>query len=688
MKKLIVILSIFIIGHGIQAQNDLNQMPNPGPAPEVKIEQPETFTLENGLKVFVVENHKLPRVRFQLIFDRDPIVEGESAGYTSMAGQLIGTGTETRSKEQIDEEIDFIGASLFASSTSVFASTLSRYTEDLVALMADVILNAKFTQEEFNKIKKQTISGLADQKERPDAIVANIGNLVNFGKNHPYGEFETEETIESITLDQCQKYYNTYYRPNIGYLAIVGDITPEDAEALIKKYFGEWNKMEVPTMEYDDPDAPENTRIALVDRPNAVQSVLQVTYPIELTPGSDDAIVADVMNSILGGSFSGRINQNLREDKGYTYGARSSIREDMEIGEFTVSTSVRNEVTDSTLEQIMYELARIKEQPVLTEELELVKGYMSGSFARSLEDPETVADFAINTERYDLPEDYYQNYLKNIDAVTVEDVQQVANKYINPDKANIVIVGKGSEIAEKIEKYGEIGYYKPDGQQYEPAQMETPTDISAEEIIDAYINALGGVEALESIEDMTTVMGFAQQGMEVMITSKKKVPNMIKTEVEAMGQVMMQTVYNGEKGRKSGMGGDGMLEGQELEEQKLNAYPVQEMGLEAEGYQVELSGVQEIDGKKAYEVTWKSPEGGTSTHYYDMETGLKLQTVVTTQTPQGEMTQAVQIMDYKEVEGVKFPNKIKTQMGPQNIEMTLKSINVNTGLSNEEFAVE
>jgi len=688
MKNILLICLFSVSLCFVQAQNELDKMPNPGPAPEVNIPTPETFTLENGLKVFVVENNKLPRVAFQLLFDRDPVLEGEAAGYVSMAGQLVGTGTESRTKDQIDEEVDFLGADLYTSSTGVYAASLSRYTEKLVELMADVVLNATFTQEEFDKIKKQTISGLAAEKENPDAIAANISNLVNFGPDHPYGEFETPTSVENISLDQCQEYYNTYFKPNIGYLAIVGDITAEEAERLIRQYFGEWEQSDVAEMDYEKPEKPSDTRIALVDRSNAVQSVINVTYPVNLKPGSSDDITASVMNSILGGSFSGRINQNLREDKGYTYGARSYLNPDREIGEFGVSTSVRNEVTDSTLQEIMYELNRIVEQPVLAEELELIKGYMSGSFARSLEDPETVADFAINTERYGLPADYYQNYLKNIDAVRVEDIQEVAQQYITPDKANIVVVGKGSAIADKISSFGEITYYRPTGEMYEPAKMETPTDITAEQVIANYIEAVGGEEALNNIEDMTMEMSFSQQGMEIAITSQKKNPGKSKTEVVAMGQTFSKTVFDGQKGKQSGMQGESMLEGSALEDARLSAYPVQEMGLAKEGYEIELIGVEEVDGKKAYVIEWVSPLGSVSSHYYDADTGLKLQSVSTTQTPQGEMSQTIKIDGYQEVNGMKFPQALSTQMGPQNVEMSVDSIEINTGLADEEFVVE
>ena len=303
---------------------DRSKIPVPGPAPEIQIGEYKSFTLDNGLKVFVVENDKLPVVSFSLIIDRDQIREGEKAGYISAAGDLLSRGTKTKTKEQIDEEIDFIGASLSTSSTSVFASSLSKHKEKLLAVMADVTLNPSFPPEELDKIKKQTISGLQSQKDDPNAIAENVRQVLRYGKNHPYGELTTEESVNNISLEDCKNYYNTYFKPNIAYMAIVGDITRQEAETLIKENFGSWKRGEVPTHIYEKPAIPVKPVVALVDRPQSVQSIINITYPVTLKPGGDDVIKARIMDDILGGGFSGRLFANLRETYGYTYGAYSS----------------------------------------------------------------------------------------------------------------------------------------------------------------------------------------------------------------------------------------------------------------------------------------------------------------------------------------------------------------------------
>src|SRR5690606_16433314 len=223
-------------------------------------------------------------------------MEKENAGYVSMMGQLLRTGTTSREKAKLDADIDFLGAYLSTSSSGVYARSLKKHADKIVEIMADVVLNPSFPDSELEKLKKQTISALAANKDDANAIAADVAQVLRYGKNHPYGEITTEETVANIDLAEIKKYYNTYYRPNNAYLAVVGDINQKEAEKLVKKYFSDWKKGDVPKAEYPMPKAPEETIIALVDRPNAVQSVINVTYPVALKPGHPDVVKSNVMN--------------------------------------------------------------------------------------------------------------------------------------------------------------------------------------------------------------------------------------------------------------------------------------------------------------------------------------------------------------------------------------------------------
>ncbi|PPL01500.1 M16 family metallopeptidase [Parapedobacter indicus] len=445
------------------AQVDRSKYPEPGPAPQINIGDPVTFTLDNGLKVFVVENHKLPRVTYSLMIDRDPILEGDKAGLTSLAGDMLMGGTTTRSKEELDEAIDRIGARINATSTSASASSLKKYNGQLLELFADVLFNPAFPQPELDKLKKQLISSLAAAKDDPNSIVGVVRNAAMYGKDHPYGETETEKTVQNLAVADFKNYYNTYFKPNVAYLAIVGDITVTEAKQLISTYFTDWQKGEVPKHEWFVPQSPQGNRIVLVNRPASAQSVINVGYPLALKPNNPDVIAVNVVSRVLGGGSSGRLFLNLREDKGYTYGAYGGITPDELVARLNASASVRNSVTDSATGEFIHELNRIGKKTITQEELDLAKAALAGSFGRSLEDPSTIARFAINTELQQLPKDYYKNYLKNMDSLTLTQVNDMAAKYVRGDNLQITIVGKTDDFADRMSAFGKVQFYTTTG---------------------------------------------------------------------------------------------------------------------------------------------------------------------------------------------------------------------------------
>lgn len=673
------------------AQLDRSKLPEVGPAREIKIGDYKSFTLKNGLKVFVIENNKLPRVSFTLVLDKDPTLEGDKTGYLSMVGNLMERGTTSRTKEQIDSEVDFIGASLNANSGSVFASGLSKYKETVMELMADITMNPTFPEEELEKIKTQTLSSLAQQKENADAISSNITSVLLYGKNHPYGELQTEESISKIEVADIKNYHTTYFKPNISYMAIVGNITKKEAEKLVKKYFDNWEKGEIPSVNYETPKAPEKTTVALVDRSTSVQSVIDIAYPVELRPGTEDVIPATIMNNIFGGGSSARLFTNLREDKGYTYGAYSQLESDRLVGSFSASASVRNEVTDSAVVEFMKELRNIRESKVSDEELSLAINSVSGNFARSLERPQTVANFALNIERFDLPEDYYTTYLQKVQAVTKEDIQRMAQKYIKPDNAYITVVGKATDVADKLQKFGDLKYYDIYGEEYVPAKGGgLPDGLTAEKVISNYISAIGGQEKVSAIKDITSKSSASIQGQNLEIVSIKKSPNKSFTTIMVGGAFEVQkSVFDGEKMVQYVQGQKAPEDPKQNEAQKVEAAVVPEILYKNSIVTLTLTGSENIDGEQAYAIEVSYPGGNKFTDYFSVDSGLKIRRVTTVQGPQGEVVQAVDFKDYKEVEGVLFPHKqILPVGGGMKLEASISSIEINTGIDDSKFKVE
>lgn len=688
MKKIIYISILFIISFfPAIAQLDRTKAPKPGPAPDIKIGDFKSFVLPNGLKVFVVENSRLPVVTYSISFINNPVLEKEYAGYSEFTGEMLGTATKNRTKEQINEEIDFIGASFNASATGISASSLKKHTSRLLEIVSDILLNPVFKSEELEIIRTRTISAIAANKTDPEAIAGDVIDVLNFGKNHPYGEIITEASARNVTLAKCEEYYNTFFRPNVACLSIVGDIKLEEAKALVEKHFKNWKKQVVPDFNYAKPSPPVKSQVAIVNRDESVQSVINIGYAVDVTLANPDYIKARVANTILGGGTY-RLYNNLREKHGYTYGAYSSLRSQPLVGSFVASTNVRNEVTDSAIYQVLLEMEKMSAEIVPADELNRVKNYMTGNFALSLENPQTIAGFAVNTERYKLPKDFYKNYLKNLAAVTAADVQTVSQKYILPQKCNILVVGKASEVASKLKQFdNELRYYTDEGNPYDPESgiPLLPDTLKAQHVLNRYIDVMGGALRLSQITDMERNGSFAVQGMNISLHTIQKFPDKVFYEITMGNNLLNKTVLVGGKASSAGMQGDHEVTGVTFDLLKLQALIFPENKLEQYGFNAVLKGLEKIDDKPAYKIEITTPSGGVISDYFDMETGLRTKTVVVVDGPEGPVRQETKYLEYFTMDGIQYPKKMKQIAGPQSFDIIIDSVKINTNPSDEVF---
>ena len=679
-------LLLMIVGLSLFAQVDRTKIPEPATPRPIEIGDFESFELKNGLKVFVIENHKLPRVSFSLSFDRDPILEGDKAGYLGMFGQMLRTGTSNRTKEQIDDEVDFIGASLSGSSSSLYVSGLSKYLRTLLDLMTDVLYNSTFPEEELEKIRTQTLSGLASGKDDPSTISSNLNSIMNYGDMHPYGELQTEETTNNITIEDLKAYYDKYFVPNIAYLAIVGDVNPKKIKKMIQSHFGKWERGQIQPISYETPKAPEKTRVNLVNRSNSVQSVINISYPVKLAIVDKDVIPVKVMNTILGSGFSSKLNMNLREDKGYTYGARSSLFTDDLISKFSAGANVRNEVTDSSIVQILKEMIEMIDGNITSEELNLAKNSIAGSFSRSLEQPQTVARFAVNAVKYSLPDQYYSTYVQRVQAVTIEDVKAMALKYITPENAHINVVGKASEIADNLAQFGELKYFDLDGKEVDPALAKLPDGLTTEKVLNDFIKAIGGKQTLREVSNFKITMEASIMGQKAQIEVTKAAPNKSFSEVKIAGNTVQKEVFNGTTGSKSGMAGKMGITGEEAEDKKIESYLFEEIAYLEGKAETKLIGIETIDNEDTYGLEVKLPSGKISTRYYSVDSGLLKRVSLQVDGPQGVVMMSTDFKEYMEYEGIKVPSFIKQPMSPSiSMELKTTAVEINTELPEDLF---
>lgn len=679
MKKSIYILSSLFLTLIMQAQ--IIPQPKPGPDPTIKIGKPKTFELKNGIKVLVVENHKLPRVSFSLRIDNTPYSEGDKKGVSDLTSALIGSGTKTMTKEAFNEEVDFLGATVNLESNGGYASGLSKYANRIIELMADAALNSVFTQEELDKNKARLIEGLKSDEKSVEAVASRVQNVLTFGKSHPSGEFLTEESINKVTLEDVIANYNTYFVPENAYLVIVGDVNFDKVKKQVETLFDPWLKATAPNLTISNPKDVQYTQINFIDMPNAVQSNIAVMNVSNLKMTDKDYFAAILANEVLGGNFNSYLNMNLREKHAWTYGAGSGISGSKYVSSFGAYSQVRNAVTDSAVVEFLKEIKRIRTEKILDEDLKNVKASYIGNFVMQIEKPQTIAGYALRTKTQGLPEDFYENYIKNINAVTPDDVLIVANKYFLADNARIVIVGKGSEVLPGLEKLKiPIFYFDKYGAPVEKKVLNKtiPAGVTAKSVIDNYIKTIGGSKALSDVKSILTISTGTIQGAPLELTSKTTSSNKMLREIKAMGMSMMKQVVN-EKGAylmQQGQRKD--LTGEELAEMKASANTFDELLLsKKEG--VILSGIEEINGSEAYVIKDKE-----SIYYYDVKSGLKIAETKTLEQEGQKLIQTTSYSDYKEVKGIKFPYKTVLDIGME-IELTTTDVKINEGVSDADF---
>lgn len=689
MKNTYILLLALFSCIAVQAQIDRTVMPVPGPAPEINLGTPQTFNLNNGLKVLVVENHKLPRVSMQLSIDNPPILEGNKAGVASLTGSLLGQGSKNIAKEAFNEEIDFLGARLYFSAQGAYAQSLSKYFSRMMELMADAAIHPKFVQEEFDKEKDKLITGLKSEEKVVSSVSSRVQRALAYGKNHPYGEFVTEETVNNVTLSDVEEYYREYFVPANAYLIIIGDVNFDEVKTLTETHFTSWTKAVPPSFSYSQPKNVPNTQINFVDMPNAVQSEITVQNIVNLKMNDDDFIAALLANEILGGGSDSRLYSNLREDKGYTYGAYSSIGNDKYgPSRFRATAEVRNMVTDSAVVEMLKELELIITKPVTDEELKNTKAVYAGSFIMALEDPETIARYALNIEKENLPKDFYKTFLEKLENISKVEVEAAAKKYFNVNNARVIVVGKGSEILSNLQNVQFMGKklpvlaYSKTADRVETPNYETsvPEGVSAQSIIEKNIEAVGGKDKLESVNTYAMMAEAEMQGMKLSLNIKKTSSNQLMQDVQMMGNSVSKQVLNGDSGYMIVQGQRKDLTEEEVTTFKGESTPISELQyLTAKS--LSLEGMEMVGDKNTYKVMINEKKSA----FYDVETGLKLQEITTNEMQGQQIASITNFEDYKEVSGILFPFKIIQTVGPQSFEFIVSEIKINYGVSPSDF---
>jgi zinc protease len=464
------------------------QAPAPLPSSEIRIPTPYQAVLPNGLTLVVVEDKRLPLVSYRLAFRTgDAHDPSELPGLTDMMAGLLTEGTASRTSRQIAEEVERMGATLHAGAGSDFttlsASALSVFGDKILELMADVTLRPSFPENEVELTKQNTKESLKQQRAQPSFLANEMVSRVMFG-DHPYSRIApTPESIDGTTRARLVEFHRSVFVPNNAVFLIVGDVECAAVEQNVTKLFAQWSSSQAILDHFPEP--PDRTkRVAyVIDRPGSAQSNIVIANK-GVNRTSQDYFPLLLMHTVLGATASSRLFMNLREEKGYTYGAYSNLDTRRTAGTIRVTAEVRTPVTGDSLKEFFYELERIRNEQVSEKEISDAKSYLTGVFPIRLETQEGLIDQLVQIKMLGLPDDYLQLYREQVQAVTREEIQDVAQKYVRPDEASIVIVGDGAQVIEQLEPFcSEIELYNTAGNKKDRAAANGAAGEGADSIL-------------------------------------------------------------------------------------------------------------------------------------------------------------------------------------------------------------
>uniref|UniRef100_UPI003594773E insulinase family protein n=1 Tax=Pricia sp. TaxID=2268138 RepID=UPI003594773E len=534
------------------------------------------------------------------------------------------------------------------------------------------------------------LTGLKTEEKDVKAIAGNVSGALAYTKGHPYGEFSTEESVNKVTLEDVKKFYSNYFLPAHAYLVVVGDVEFKEVKKLVEEYFTPWTKGTPPSLGISNPSDALYTQINFVNVPNAVQSEIILENLVLLKMKDPDYLPALLANEILGGGGEGRLFLNLREDKGYTYGSYSRLGNDKYApSRFRAVASVRNAVTDSSVVELLKEIENIRKSPVSAAELENTKAKYTGRFVMALEDPQTIAEYALDIETESLPKDFYTTYLERVNAVTAEDVQKAAQKYIKPENTRIVVTGKASEVLPNLEnitfngKKVPVKYFDKNADPTKkPADgaAALPKGIGVNEVLNKYIEAIGGKDKLSGIESYVMTAEAETQGMKLNLEMKKTADGKFMQDVKVGGNSMSKQVFDGEKGYMMMQGQRKDMGEEEIVKIKEEAVPFPELNYLGDDT-ITLEGMETVDGKKAYKLKLSEEKSV----FYDMETGLKVQEITTAEMGGQQMTSTINYKDYQEVSGIQFPFTLAQTVGPKSFDFKVTEVKINEDVSDTDF---
>jgi predicted Zn-dependent peptidase len=684
---LLVALTLGIVAGANAQQFDPNQKPAPGPVPKALFPPFTETKLKNGVRVIIVEDHKQPMVWLRAAILSGTASDGRYQGASSAVAALLDAGTTSRSKDEIARKLDFFGASVGAAADAdaldVFTSSMKKDLNEVLPLFADVIMNPTFPAAEVDKYIDEQISGLTAEKKSSAWPGRMLGRKIIYGE-HPYGQIPSEEMYKSLSSELLNAWHDNNFVANNAIIAVVGDIKKNEIVPLLEKHFGKWKSGTVTEPVFPALQPVSGTPVYLIHRPGSVQSTVRLQQ-LGLRRNDPAYDPAGFLAAIFAGNgsigFQNRLFQNIREKHAYTYTPGGSLTASIDPGVIVAVAEVRNAVTDSALEQMLYEYRRLSNEPVNTSELTSAKSIVVGNYLMSLADPGMTAQRAIEIAKYNLPKNYFTTLASRINAMSSAELQNVARQVYPPNNVAIIVTGDMDQIKTKLDRFGNVQVYDLDLMPLK-AQSYAPADKSLEQVIQLLHDRMGAkalaqVTSREVKGKMTIeVPGQTITGDLIVIQAT---PN---NQLERVVIPQFGTIEQGTNGTIAWQAQGPqfqVMEGPEATNYVEGALFNEELQLMTPQRQAKLLGMQTVNGTNTYVLDVSTPSGSRKTWYIDQ---------------QGEFVRRIEVMeggeqtltfsDFREVGGVRYPFKTKIE-GPQNMTMEITEIKHNVDVSGVTF---
>jgi zinc protease len=692
MKTLLSLLLVFfsytIISFSQESDSTLSEKPESMPEREFEFPEFQKITLDNGLKVFLIEDHEQPTITLRLLVGGGNSVDGNKAGLSIMASELIKKGTKKLDALSLVKKIDGVGGRLTANSNDDFVtvkiSGLTKHLDLFMDVCSQMIISPTFPNTEIEKLKPRFLAKIKQEKENPRKIADALSKKVIYGDNHPYSSEPDENSIKSIKQKDIINYYNKYFVPDNSSLAVIGDFNKDEIIEKIKEYFLEWDKSSE-NLNIEVPEGkPKPLGVYFVERPGSVQSTIMFATNTVACNNRDYDLLT-VATSVISGGISGRLFKTLREKYSYTYAPFGNMTKSKFNGRYFCGADVKKEVTDSAITIMLEQIRALCSQTPNTEEVSLVKTYLSGSYKMSFENSDHIAALIQNTDFYGKPINEVESYAQRIIGYSPYTIRNIANKYLKPEEVYIIVVGS-PEIKNKLASFGKIYDFDQNliPLSGENAKLEN-TGYDAEKLLEKYIEALGGKENLDSIHTVidSAKVEMNSQGnlMEGDLIYYQKAPdkkysifdmNVFKQYMWVDGKDVWIRLSNIQK-----------MESKEAEKLKYDAVLFKDAKLLEYNYQCKVL------GKQGNMILMKavSPAGFESVYYFNDDTFLIEKIERNEETTEGVIPITEYFKGYVEVNRVLFPKVIET-VSPLYKIKTVNSYTINQPLDDTLFRPE